>query len=110
MNKEIILRFRVTLLESETIKHRAEKTNLTISDFCRNSIFNKRINYALSEEEEKVYKNLTRFNNDFERLANYFKHKDPHFSTEIRKIAQEIKVELRYIRDLRNGRKSNISQ
>ena len=108
MNKEIILKFRVTLLESETIRHRAEKTNLTISDFCRNSIFNKRINYALSEDEEKIYKSLTRFNNDFERLANYFKHKDSILSNEIRKVAQEIKDELRYIRDLRNGRESNL--
>lgn len=108
MNKEITLRFRVSLLEKEIIKNRAEKTNLTISEFCRNSIFNKRINYALSEEEEKVYKNLTRFNNDFERLANYFKHKDSILSNEIRKVAQNMKDELRYIRDLRNGRQSNL--
>lgn len=108
MNKEITLRFRVTLLEREIIKNRAEKTNLTISEYCRNSIFNKRINYALSEEEEKIYKSLTHFNNDFERLANYFKHKDSILSNEVRKVAQDIKDELRYIRDLRNGRKSNL--
>lgn len=108
MNKEITLRFRVTLLEREIIKNRAEKTNLTISEYCRNSIFNKRINYALSEEEEKIYRSLTRFNNDFERLANYFKHKDSILSNEIRKVARDIKEELRHIRDLRNGRKSNL--
>lgn len=92
------IRFRVSKLEKDIIKNRARKCNLRLSEFCRNTIFDKRITYALTDEEIEIYNNFTRFINDFERLANYFKHKDSILSNEVRKVACDLKNELQKFR------------
>lgn len=89
------IRFRVSKLEKSIIQNKSKKCGLIVSEFCRNAIFDKRITYALTDEEIKIYNNLTRFINDFERLANYFKHKDSILSNAVRQVAYDLKNELR---------------
>ncbi len=92
------IRFRVSKLEKSIVKNKANKSGMLVSEFCRNAIFDKKITYALTEEELEVYNNFTRFVNDFERLANYFKHKDSILSNEVRQVAYDLKNELKKIR------------
>ncbi len=92
------IRFRVSKLEKSIIKNKAIKSGMIVSEFCRNAIFDKKITYALTDEELKIYNNFTRFINDFERLANYFKYKDNILSNEVRKVAYDLKEELKKIR------------
>ncbi len=92
------IRFRVSKLEKSIVKNKAKKSGMLVSEFCRNAIFDKKITYALTDEELKIYNNLTRFINDFERLANYFKYKDSILSNQVRRVAYELKNELKKFR------------
>ncbi len=95
MNRNEVVRFRLTKMEKEVLKLRANKCSLSLSDFCRNTIFDKEVKYKLTLEEVQAYQSLARFHNDFERLANFFKHKDSILSNEVRKVAHDLHNELK---------------
>jgi len=92
MNKDKIIKFRVTGLEKLAIENRAKNTGLSISDFCRNSALGIKIKSKFTEEELEIYNSLTIFHKNFTALSNLFKRKDPSLSNENRELAKEIKA------------------
>ncbi len=106
MKKQERLEFRVSLLEKELIKQRAEKCNMSTGEYCRNSALGKRITYSLSDEELQVYKTLVKYHNNFTKIGNLYR-KNVDMTQEVRKLLALLKGEIEHIR---NGRKSNDSQ
>ncbi|WP_431164723.1 plasmid mobilization protein [Tenacibaculum halocynthiae] len=105
MNREIRIQIRLTKLEYEIIKNRAEKVDLSLSEFIRSASFGRRLSYTFSEEEQKIYDTLINSYSDFTKLSNLVSRDNNILSNELRQIAYLIKNELQHIRNKRNGSK-----
>lgn len=89
MKKERI-EFRTTKLEKSLIEKKAEKSGLSISDYCRRTALNRSLNYRLSDEEIELYKTLTKYKLNFTALSNMIKNRDPQNHAYMLELAQEI--------------------
>lgn len=105
MNREIRIQIRLTKLEYEIIKNRAEKVDLSLSEFIRSASFGRRLSYTFSKEEQKIYDTLINSYSDFTKLSNLVSRENNILSNELRQIAYLIKNELQHIRNKRNGSK-----
>lgn len=95
------IEFRLTSLEKAIIEKKAENSGITTSEFCRRSALNQQINSRLTHEELEVYKMLTVYSNNFQRIGNLLKEKDSNFYIEVKRTATEIRE---IIKKLSNGR------
>lgn len=67
------IEFRVTLTEYLLIKKRADKAGCTMSEFLRNTAMEYPLAYKLTSDEIQVYKQLSKFSDNFRRISNLFK-------------------------------------
>lgn len=86
--------FRCTLFEKKLLKVKAKKSGLTLSEFCRKSAFDVEIIERLTDEQIEVYKVLITYHNNFKSIGNMFKKKNPNLTSEVYKLANEIKNHL----------------
>lgn len=86
--------FRCTLFEKKLLKVKAKKSGLTLSEFCRKSAFDVEIIERLTDEQIEVYKVLITYHNNFKSIGNMFKKKNPNLTSEVYKLANEIKKHL----------------
>ncbi len=83
------IEFRISTLEKEILKKKAEHSGLSISEYCRRSALMQKINYKLTADEIEIYKLLVNYRNGFTSIRNLFTQKQP-ISEEIRKLIAEI--------------------
>tara|TARA_R110002126_G_scaffold44109_1_gene126008 strand:+ start:125 stop:337 length:213 start_codon:yes stop_codon:yes gene_type:complete len=69
-----------------------------MSEYCRRAAFDDRIIERLSEEQIEMYKMLTDYRNNFIRIGNMYKKKDPKLSAEVRQLAGEIRDHIQKFR------------
>jgi len=62
-----------------------------VSEFCRRAAFDDRIIERLSDDQVDMYKMLIDYRNNFIRIGNMYKKKDPRLSAEVRQLAREIR-------------------
>ena len=94
MNRNKLVKFRVTGLEKLAIENRAKNTGLSTSEFCRNVALGTTVKSKFTTEEFEAYRNLTAFHKNFTALSNLFKRKDPSLSNEASLLAKQIKSHL----------------
>jgi len=92
--KNKVVRFRCSAYESKLLKAKARKAGLSLSEYCRRAAFADRIIERLTEEQIAVYKMLVEFQNNFIRIGNMFRKRNPRLEQEVRQLAKEIKEHL----------------
>ncbi len=95
--KSNLVKFRCTAFEKKLLLIKAKKSGLTMSEYCRRSAFGLDITERLSDDQIAIYKTLLQFHNNFKWIGNMFRNKDPHLSSAVYKLAEEIKSHLQKI-------------
>ena len=77
--KSTYIKFRCTESEKERIDGLAERSGVTLSEYCRQQCLTGRIlaSPKLSPEEISYFRELKEHNNALSRLANLIRNKDP---------------------------------
>lgn len=77
--KNSYIKFRTTKLEKERIEGMAERSGVTLSEYCRQQCLTGRIlaSPKLSLTEISYFRTLKEHNNAIARLANLIRNKDP---------------------------------
>ncbi len=93
MKRETI-QFRCSVFEKKLLKIKAKKAGLSLSEYCRSSAFNHTLIERLSEEQLKHYAMLVEYGNNFKRIANMFKKRNPSLAVEVEELANDIRHHL----------------
>ena len=93
MKKEFV-QFRCSIYEKKLLRVKANKSGLSLSEYCRRAAFNDRIIERLSEEQIETYKMLLKYQNNFKLIGNMFKKRNPRLNEEVTQLASEIRQHL----------------
>ena len=93
MKREFV-QFRCSVFEKKLLKVRAKKSGLSISEYCRRAAFDDRIIERLSEDQIEAYKLLVQYQNNFKRIGNMFRKRNPKLANEVAALAKEIREHL----------------
>ena len=93
MKREFV-QFRCSVYEKKLLKVKAKKSGLSISEYCRRAAFDDRIIERLTEDQIEAYKLLVNYQNNFKRIENMFRKRNPRLSEEVTQLAKEIREHL----------------
>ncbi len=93
--KKEIIKFRCTIYEKKTLKVKAKKSGLTLSEYCRKVAFEEKIVERLTEEQIDIYKMLISYHNNFKSIGNMFNKRNPELVKMVTQLAKEIKGHLK---------------
>lgn len=93
MKKEFV-QFRCSIYEKKLLRVKANKSGLSISEYCRRAAFDDRIIERLSEEQIETYKMLVKYQNNFKLIGNMFRKRNPKLADEVVLLANEIRKHL----------------
>lgn len=93
MKREFI-QFRCSLYEKKMLKIKAKKAGLSLSEYCRCSAFGNNIIERLTPEQLKHYALLVEYKNNFTRISNMFKKRNPRLAQEVEQLAEQIRTHL----------------
>ena len=93
MKREFI-QFRCSVYEKKLLKIKARKSGLSLSEYCRRAAFEDRIIERLSEDQIETYKMLVKYENNFKRIGNMFRKRNPKLADEVVQLANEIRKHL----------------
>ncbi|MEL6975102.1 MAG: mobilization protein MbpA [Bacteroidota bacterium] len=93
MKREFV-QFRCSIFEKKLLKVKAKKSGLSVSEYCRRAAFDDRIIERLSEEQIEAYKLLVQYQNNFKRIGNMFRKRNPRLAEEVNQLAKEIREHL----------------
>ncbi len=93
--KSEYIKFRCSIYEKKMLRIRAKQSGLTLSEFCRRSIYEKEIKERLSDDQIEIYKTLLKFHNNFKAIGNMFRKRDPNLTKVVYNLADEIKNHLK---------------
>ena len=96
--KSKTVRFRCSTFERNLLRVKARRSGLSVSEYCRRAAFDDRIIERLSEDQIAMYKMLTDYRNNFVRIGNMYKRKDPKLAEEVRQLANEIRGHIQNFR------------
>ena len=92
--KTAFVKFRCSVYEKKLLYIKAKRSRLSVSEFCRRSLFDLEIKERLSDDHIEVLKNLSKFHNNFKSIGNMFRKKDPGLTAAVYALADEIKQQL----------------
>jgi hypothetical protein len=93
MKREFV-QFRCSVYEKKLLKVKAKKSGLSVSEYCRRAAFDDRIIERLTEDQIEAYKLLVNYQNNFKRIGNMFRKRNPRLSEEVTQLAKEIREHL----------------
>ncbi|MGS2761824.1 mobilization protein MbpA [Sinomicrobium sp. M5D2P9] len=93
-NKSTYIKFRCSQFEKKLLRIKAKRAGLSISAYCRKAVMEDRIVERLTEEQLEAYKMLVQYHNNFKRISNMFRKRNPKLADEVLQLAQEIKTHL----------------
>lgn len=93
MKREFV-QFRCSIYEKKLLKVKADKSGLSISEYCRRAAFDDRIIERLTKEQIEMYKMLTKYELNFKRIGNMFRKRNPKLADEVVQLANEIRKHL----------------
>ena len=93
MKREFV-QFRCSVYEKKLLKVKDKKSGLSISEYCRRAAFDDRIIERLTEDQIEAYKLLVNYQNNFKRIGNMFRKRNPRLSEEVTQLAKEIREHL----------------
>ena len=92
--KREFVKFRCSVYEKKLLYIKAKRSRLSVSEFCRRSIFNLEIKERLSDDHIQILKTLSKFHNSFKSIGNMFRKRDPGLTAAVYALADEIKQQL----------------
>ena len=92
--KRDYIKFRCTIYEKKLLKKRAQRAGISLSEYCRSSAFGNNIIERLTKEQLKHYAMLVKYKNNFKRIGNMFKKRNPKLAKEVEQLAEEIRKQL----------------
>lgn len=96
--KKTYIKFRCSIYEKKLLKKRAERTGLSLSEYCRSSAFGNSIIERLTDEQRAHYIMLVKYKNNFTRISNMFKKRNPKLANEVMELAEQIRLNLNNFR------------
>nr|WP_298924623.1 mobilization protein MbpA [uncultured Allomuricauda sp.] len=93
MKREFI-QFRCSIYEKKMLKLKAKKAGLSLSEYCRSAALENRIIERLTSEQLEHYAMLVTYKNNFTRIGNMFKKRNPKLAKEVEQLANEIRMHL----------------
>lgn len=84
------IELRLSSLEKAIIEKKAENSGLSVSEYCRRSALNQKIDSKLTSEELEIYKELHEYRRNFTLISNMFKVKDPDLAKMVQVTAHGI--------------------
>ncbi|ASO06411.1 mobilization protein MbpA [Arenibacter algicola] len=93
MKKEFV-QFRCSLYEKKLLRVKADRSGLSISEYCRRAAFDDRIIERLTQEQIEMYKMLSRYETNFKLIGNMFRKRNPKLADEVVHLASEIRRHL----------------
>lgn len=97
MKKKQKIELRLTSLEKDIIKKRAENSGLSVSAFLRHAAFSQKVTSKMTDEEFNIFNEMLKFNLNFERISNMYKSKNPEINKEVRELIKEFGTHLKRI-------------
>jgi hypothetical protein len=76
------------------LKIKAKKAGLSLSEYCRSSAFGNSIIERLTPEQLQHYALLVEYKNNFTRIGNMFKKRNPRLTREVEQLAEQIRTHL----------------
>ncbi len=92
--KKEFVQFRCSVYEKKLLKVKARKSGLSISEYCRRAAFDDRIIERMTDEQIETYKMLVLYENNFKRIGNMFRKRDPKLADEVVQLANDIRGHL----------------
>ena len=96
--KRTYIKFRCTIYEKKLLVKRAERAGISLSQYCRNTAFGDNVIERLSTEQLEFYKTLVIYKNNFTRIGNMFRKRNPRLADEVQKLARDIGTHLKNFR------------
>ncbi|MDT0644532.1 mobilization protein MbpA [Zunongwangia sp. F363] len=94
MKREYI-QIRCSIYEKKLLKKRAARAGISLSEYIRATAFEKNIVERISSEQLEAYQMLVQYKNNFTRISNMFKKRDPKLATAVSRLAEEIRIHLK---------------
>lgn len=76
------------------LRVKADKSGLSISEYCRRAAFDDRIIERLTKEQIEMYKMLTKYETNFKRIGNMYRKRNPKLADEVVQLASEVRQHL----------------
>jgi len=92
--KKEFVQFRCSIYEKKLLRVKADKSGLSISEYCRRAAFDDRIIERLTKEQIEMYKMLTKYETNFKRIGNMYRKRNPKLADEVVQLASEIRQHL----------------
>ena len=92
--KNEFVQFRCSIYEKKLLRVKADRSGLSISEYCRRAAFDDRIIERLTQEQIEMYKMLSRYETNFKLIGNMFRKRNPKLADEVVQLASEIRRHL----------------
>ena len=92
--KNEFVQFRCSIYEKKLLRVKADRSGLSISEYCRRAAFDDRIIERLTQEQIEMYKMLSRYETNFKLIGNMFRKRNPKLVDEVVQLASEIRKHL----------------
>tara|TARA_R110000868_G_scaffold14218_2_gene66165 strand:+ start:1486 stop:1782 length:297 start_codon:yes stop_codon:yes gene_type:complete len=92
--KKEFVQFRCSIYEKKLLRVKADRSGLSISEYCRRAAFDDRIIERLTQEQIEMYKMLTKYEINFKRIGNMYRKRNPKLADEVVQLANEIRKHL----------------
>ncbi|MGY5851443.1 plasmid mobilization protein [Salegentibacter sp. F14] len=95
--KRVKIYFQCSLYDKKLLKIKAQHSGLSLSEFCRRTLYEKEVKERLSDDHIEIYKTLVKFHHNFKSISEMFHKKDSQLASKINRLANEIKLHLQKI-------------
>ncbi|MCM4158552.1 hypothetical protein FHG64_13285 [Antarcticibacterium flavum] len=94
MRREYI-QIRCSIYEKKLLKRRAARAGISLSEYLRSTAFERNVVELITPEQLEHYRMLVQYKNNFSRISNMFKKRDPKLAATVEKLAEEIRNHLK---------------
>ena len=94
MKREYI-QIRCSIYEKKLLKRRAARAGISLSEYLRSTAFERNIIERITPEQLEYYQLLVQYKNNFARISNMFKKRDPGLARTVEGLAEEIRIHLK---------------
>ena len=94
MKREYI-QVRCSIYEKKLLQRRAARAGISLSEYIRATAFDKNIVERITPEQLETYQVMVQYKNNFTRIGNMFKKRDPKLAREVEDLAREIRTHLK---------------
>jgi hypothetical protein len=92
--KKEFVQFRCSIYEKKLLRVKADRSGLSISEYCRRAAFDDRIIERLTQEHIELYKMLTKYETNFKLIGNMYRKRNPKLADEVVRLATDIRGHL----------------